>query len=148
MRLGFFSVKFYLILIGNFTRFISKAGIAFFPITSVLPAAFGKHNISVKVLGSISKKILIKTLQTEACEKCVVTGSLPKVISFYEKLECAHLHPLPRGHRPLLGGGGRMFPEVLIQTGNSAPEFLFFMSNLEAPAVPVTPVLSQLLCRM
>lgn len=105
MRLGFFSVKFYLILIGNFTRFISKAGIAFFPITSLLPAAFGKHNISVKVLGSISKKILIKTLQTEACEKCVVTGSLPKVISFYEKLECAHLHPLPRGHRPLLGGG-------------------------------------------
>lgn len=44
--------------------------------------------------------------------------------------------------------GGRMFPEVLMQAGNSAPEFLFFMSHFEAPAVAVTPVLSQLLCRM
>lgn len=102
----------------------------------------------MKVLGTTSKKILIKTLQTEACEKCVVAGSLPKVIYFYEKLECAHLHPLPRGHRHLLGGGGGMFPEVLIQKGNSTPEFLFFMSHPEAPAVPVTPVLSQLLCRL
>lgn len=113
MRLGFFSVKFCLASKTNFNwglyhvHFQSWYCFFFFPITSVLPAAFGKHNISVKVLGSISKKILIKILQTEACEKCVVTGSLPKVIYFYEKLECAHLHPLPRGHRPLLGVGGK-----------------------------------------
>lgn len=112
MRIGLFSVKFCLVFKTNINwefcqvHFLSwYCFFFFFPITSVLPAAFGKHNISVKVLGSISKKILIKTLRTEACEKCVVTGSLPKVIYFYEKLECAHLHPLPWGHRPLLGEG-------------------------------------------
>lgn len=82
----------------------------FLIITSVLPAAFGKHGISAKVLESISKQVVIKALKTETCESCAITGSVPKVICFYEKHECVQLHPLPSGAQTC--PGGRKLPLV------------------------------------
>lgn len=102
----------------------------FFPIISVFPAAFGKHNISVKVVESLLKKIFIKAL-------CTGAGGVPKVTCCYEKHGSVHYTRCSLRHTPLLGGKGGATGFHRQQT--PTPDFPSSCPILELLTIPRQP---------